>query len=95
MMAAYDQWLDSYSAAYDTVPGPLLLPCPNCGHQCLQLVFTGDLDRMVGYAHFWCDRCLHGIGISRTAIPEHAVVQDIRQPRESRRPEIPNYQLVQ
>lgn len=94
-MATFDQWLDAYSSAYDTVPEPSADACPNCGHRCLRLVFTGDLDRMVGYAHFWCDNCLQGIGISRTTIPDDAIVQDIHQPREQREPKIPNYQLVQ
>jgi hypothetical protein len=95
IMATFDQWLDAYSAAYDMVPGPLVDACPNCGHRYLRLVFTGDLDRMVGYAHFWCGNCLQGIGISRTAIPEGGVVQDIHLPWEQREPKIPNYQLVQ
>jgi hypothetical protein len=94
-MATYDQWLDAYSAAYDMVPGSLVDACPNCGHHRLRLVFTGDLDRMVGYAHFWCDYCLQGIGISRTTIPDDAVIQDIRLPREQREPKIPNYELAQ
>ncbi|GAB1689449.1 hypothetical protein KRM28CT15_12520 [Krasilnikovia sp. M28-CT-15] len=95
MMATYDDWLDAYSAAYDAAPGPFSLLCPNCGRQSLRLVFTGDLERMVGYAHFWCDSCLQGIGVSRTSIPDEAVVQDIHQPREDRQPRIPNYLLVQ
>jgi hypothetical protein len=95
MMATYDAWLDAYSAAYDTVPGPFDEACPNCGHHCLQLVFTGDPDGAIGYAHFWCDHCLQGIGISRTTIPDRATVQDINLPRERRQPEIPDYRLVQ
>jgi hypothetical protein len=71
-MATYDQWLDAFSDAYDLVPAPPIAECPHCGHPSLRLVFTGDLDRMVGYAHFWCDNCLHGIGISRTTIPDGA-----------------------
>lgn len=94
-MATYDQWLDAYSAAYDMVPGALVVACPNCGRHCLRLVFTGDLERKVGYAHFWCDNCLQGIGISRTTIPDEAVVQDIHLPREQREPKVPNYELVQ
>ena len=93
-MATYDQWLDAFSAAYDLVPGPPAGACPNCGAHQLRLVFTGDLDRMVGYAHFWCDHCMQGIGISRTSIPDDAVIQDIRRPREQREPRIPDYSLV-
>jgi hypothetical protein len=95
MMATYDEWLDAFSAAYDAVPGPLQDACPNCGHHSLRLVFTGDLEQLVGYGHFWCDNCLTGIGISRTTIPEEAVIQDIRLPREDREPKIPDYRLVQ
>ncbi len=69
--------------------------CLHCGHLCLQLVFTGDLDGTIGYAHFWCNHCFEGIGISRTAIPENAIVQDMHLPRDERRPKIPNYHLVQ
>ncbi|MEV6303293.1 hypothetical protein AB0M02_28040 [Actinoplanes sp. NPDC051861] len=95
MMATYDQWLDAYSAAYDATPGPLVLACPNCGHARLNLVFTGDPDRMIGYAHFWCGYCLQGLGVSRTDIPAGATLQDSRLPRDERRPQVPDYQLVQ
>ena len=95
MTATYDEWLASFSTAYDTIPGPLDEACPNCGHHCLQLVFTGDPGGSIGYAHFWCNHCLQGIGISRTAIPDHAIVQDIRLPRDQRQPRIPNYDLVE
>lgn len=94
-MATYDEWLDAYSAAYDATPGLRPAACPNCGQHILRLVFTGDLDRLIGYAHFWCDNCLTGIGISRTTIPDDAVIQDIHLPREAREPKIPNYTLVQ
>jgi hypothetical protein len=92
--ATYDQWLDAFSVAYDAVPGPVDEACPNYGHRRLCLVFTGDPDGAIGYAHFWCDHRLQGIGLSRTAIPDHAIVQDIRLPREQRQPAIPNYHLV-
>ncbi|RAK39825.1 hypothetical protein B0I29_104364 [Actinoplanes lutulentus] len=93
-MATSEQWWDTFRAACDAVPGPVDLACPNCGHQCLRLVFTGNLDRAVGYAQFWCDNCLQGIGISRTHIPDGAVVQDIRLPEEERVPKIPNFRLA-
>jgi hypothetical protein len=93
-VATYDDWLVAYSETYDAVPSDGDLPCPHCGHRTLRLVFTGDLDRGLGYGHFWCDTCLQGIGISRAPIPEGAVVQDIRLPREQREPKIPNFTLV-
>jgi hypothetical protein len=94
-METYDEWLDAYSEAYDLVPGTPTGACPHCGQRQLRLVFTGDPDRIVGYAHFWCDSCLHGIGVSRTTIPDGAILQDIRLPRGDREPRIPNFQLVQ
>ena len=94
-MATFEQWLDAYDDAYDSVPGHLHDACPNCGQHRLRLVFTGDLQRMVGYAHFWCDHCLQGIGISRAVIPVRSVVRDILQPAEDRVPKIPNVHLAQ
>lgn len=94
MMATFEQWLGAYSDAYDALPGPIGSACPNCGHRELRIVFTGGPDRDVGYAHFWCDHCLEGIGISRAPIPDGAVVQDIRLPRADREPRIPNFRLV-
>lgn len=93
-MATRDQWLTAYSEAYDAVPRDAGLACPHCGRRTLRLVFTGDLDRGVGYASFWCDTCLQGIGISRAPIPGGAVVQDIRVPAGEREPRIPNFTLV-
>ncbi|BAL86476.1 hypothetical protein AMIS_12560 [Actinoplanes missouriensis 431] len=94
MMATFDQWLDAYSDAYDMIPGPIDAACPNCGQQCLRLVFTSVPGRDVGYAHFWCDNCLQGIGVSRTLVPEHALVQDGRLPRDEREPKIPNFRIA-
>ncbi len=91
MMATYDEWLDAFSKVHDAMPD---VACPSCGHRSLRLVFTGDPERMIGYAHFWCEHCLEGIGISRTEIPHGAVVQDIRLPRADRLPRIPDFRLV-
>ncbi|GAA0449029.1 hypothetical protein Aca07nite_80240 [Actinoplanes capillaceus] len=93
-MTTYDRWLDAYSVAYDTVHEPFEIPCPHCGSTRLRLVFTGNPESDVGYAHFWCDHCLYGIGVSRTVIPDGAVVQDIRQVSAERQPSIPNYRLI-
>jgi hypothetical protein len=95
MTATYDQWLDAFDIAYRAVPGPYDLACPNCGHHRLDVVFTGDLDRLVGYAAFWCDHCMQGIVTSRIHIPESAVIRDIHLPEEQREPRIPDFQLAQ
>jgi hypothetical protein len=94
MMATHDQWLDAYETCYGQLPGVLQVPCPHCGNPTLRLVFTGHPETMVGYASFWCDTCLNGIGISRAPIPEGAVMQDIRDAPEDRTPKVPNYRLV-
>lgn len=93
-MATYDDWLAAYSDVYDAIPNDPHLPCPNCGHRTLRLIFTGDPDTKIGYGHFWCDTCLHGIGISRAPIPDNATMQNIHQPRDDRTPKIPNFTLV-
>ena len=94
MMAAREQWLSAYEIVYDAIPGDAHLPCPNCDHDSLHLVFTGDPERMIGYAGFWCGVCLQGIGISRTSIPDGAVMQNIHDSPELRQPKVPNYHLV-
>ncbi|MEU8242051.1 hypothetical protein AB0C07_27680 [Actinoplanes missouriensis] len=94
MTATHDQWLEAFGAAYDAVPDPIDLPCPNCGHHRLNLVFTGDREELVGYAAFWCDNCLQGIVTSRTIIPEQSVIRDIHLPADQREPKIPNFQIA-
>jgi hypothetical protein len=93
-MATFDDWLDVYEEVYAALPQDAGLACPNCGHHTLRLVYTGDLDRDVGYGAFWCDTCLLGISISRATIPDGAIVRDIRLPSEERLPKIPNFRLV-
>jgi hypothetical protein len=93
-MATFDEWEAAYSAVYEALPGDAHVACPNCGYDALRVVFTGDPERMVGYAHFWCENCRLGIGISRAPIPDGAVMRDIRDAPENRLPKIPSYTLV-
>ncbi|MCP2323905.1 transcription elongation factor Elf1 [Hamadaea flava] len=93
-MATWEQWQDAYEAAYEAVPADPPTSCPNCGHETLRLVFTGDVGKGVGYGAFWCDTCLQGISISRAPLPEGAVVRDIHADPADREPKIPNYTLV-
>lgn len=93
-MASWEEWKRAWNPVYEAIPGDSHTPCPNCGSDALRIVFTGDLDRAIGYASFWCDSCLEGIGVSRTAIPDGAAVQNIHDAPEDRRPEVPNYILV-
>jgi hypothetical protein len=90
-MATFDDWLEAYSEVYQ---GGVDAPCPHCGHRTLRLVFTGDVEKGIGYAHFWCDNCLRGIGISRAHLPAGAIVRDIHLPPERREPQIPHFTFV-
>ena len=93
-MATWDDWISAYGTAYEAVPDNPHLPCPNCSHDALRLVFTGNIEQSVGWAAFWCDNCLQGITVSRTSIPPGAVVRSITDAPEERLPRIPNYQIV-
>jgi hypothetical protein len=93
-MATWDEWSTAYEDAYRAVPDPPRTPCPNCGHNALRLVFTGNLVTAIGYASFWCDHCLQGIFMSRTPIPDGAVARSSAQAPEDRRPTIPDFTLV-
>ncbi|GAA4259768.1 hypothetical protein [Dactylosporangium darangshiense] len=94
-MATYADWDELYELAYET-PGDLSgLACPNCGHHALHLVYTGDLDQMIGWGTFYCDNCRQGIGISRAVVPEGAILRDRHLPPEQRQPRTPgDVQLV-
>jgi hypothetical protein len=94
-MATWEDWSETYEAAYQVIPGNLHIACPNCGRDALRLVFTGHASTAVGYASFWCDNCLQGIVISRVPIPEGAVVRSIEQTPQDRRPQIPNFTIVE
>jgi hypothetical protein len=93
-MATFDDWMDVYEQFYDAAPIEPHVACPECGSYRLHLVYTGDLDRDVGYGLFWCDACLLGVSICRAVIPDGAVVRDIRLPSEERFPQVPNFRLV-
>jgi len=60
-LATFDEWLAGYDIVYRTLPATSEVPCPNCGHRTLRLVFTGPRRGDYGYASFWCDTCLQGI----------------------------------
>jgi hypothetical protein len=93
-MATRENWKDAWSVVYEAIPADSHTPCPNCGSDALRIVFTADPHRDVGYAEFWCDNCLEGIGVSRTVIPEGAVVRNIHDAPEDRRPKIPDFTLI-
>lgn len=93
-MASFDEWLDAYDVVYRALPASSDLPCPNCGHRTLRLVFTGPPGAAHGYVSFWCDTCLEGIHLSRAAIPHGVAARSLEAPAEKRRRGIPNYRLV-
>ncbi|MDG4800991.1 hypothetical protein [Micromonospora sp. WMMD980] len=93
-MATFEEWLDAYEIFYRTLPTRPELPCPNCGHQTLSMVFTGPPGAGYGYVSFWCDTCLEGIHLSRAPIPAGVTARSIDAPAADRRSGIPNYRLV-
>ncbi|WP_105616651.1 hypothetical protein [Vallitalea okinawensis] len=44
--------------------------CPVCGENDIDFQYIGDLVTKVGYLDIWCNKCLHGIHISRVKAPE-------------------------
>lgn len=94
-MATWDDWSAKYEAVFEAIPEDPHLPCPNCGADALRLVFTGHVSTATGYASFWCDSCLQGIVISRAPIPDGAIVRSIEQAPQDRRPQIPNFTIVE
>lgn len=87
--ASYEQWLDSYEAAYLFPTQVAEQRCPNCGATTLRLVFVVDDDDAdaEGRPAYWCDTCLHGLLLSRITVP----------PAGTRVPstyDVPNYTIV-
>jgi hypothetical protein len=94
LMANFDEWLEAYDAVYRALPARPALPCPNCSHRTLRLVFTAPPDGDVGYASFWCDACREGIHISRAVIPPGVEARSLATAPGERRPTIPDYHLI-
>ena len=95
LTASWGAWLEAYEQHYKALPGRAThRPCPSCGEDGLRLTFTGQPDRRVGYAAFWCDGCLVGIHLSRCPVPEGVPMESLDTPVEQRAVRVPNYTLL-
>ena len=70
--ASYEQWIDTYQAAYASVTGTVGIACPNCAARDLRLVFITRGNRDRGQANMWCMSCRNGIFLAPCLIPENA-----------------------
>jgi hypothetical protein len=93
-LASVDDWFDAYALVYQALPDHADVACPNCDHQTLQLVFTGDSGTGVGWASFWCDHCLYGLHLSRVSIPDGGEILPVDARIEQRRSRIPDYTII-
>jgi len=95
LTASWGAWLEAYEQHYKALPARAThRPCPSCGADDLRLTFTGNQDRRVGYAAFWCDGCLVGIHLSRCPVPEGVPMESLDTPVEQRAVRVPNYTLL-
>jgi hypothetical protein len=67
------------------------LTCPNCQQLGINFQYVGDLETRIGYLAIWCSYCLHGIHISRVAIPKEAEALPFGVSNEELLRKIPNF----
>ena len=91
---AQKRWIRAFSTLYQALPEDAHVPCPNCGADELRVVFVGEAGKYGGYGFFWCNRCLHGIGLDRVHVPEgvEAVAPDHTDDEINAR--VPNFTIV-
>lgn len=72
-----------------------VLICPNCGANTIRYQFVGDSEHMIGHLYLWCDKCLHGIHVSRVNIPKDVEILPYGVPVEILKNKIPKYKFVE
>jgi hypothetical protein len=92
--ASDEAWVNAYERVYFALPASAHVPCPNCRHDALRVVFTGRTEDRVGYASLWCDHCLNGIHLSTVDIPPGVDILPLHMSLEDRRKIVPKYALV-
>ena len=58
-------------------------PCPSCGEQAIDYRLIGDIDKNVGWAMIWCERCKVGIHVSRMQLPSNAKIYSFEEVEEN------------
>ncbi|WP_335978159.1 MULTISPECIES: hypothetical protein [Streptomycetaceae] len=93
--ASWGDWMAAFRQRYDRLPAAAPdMPCPNCAAPELNLTFCGLPADRVGYASFWCGRCLTGVHLSRCAVPDDVPMDSLHTPVEQRTAPTPDYTLV-
>ena len=82
-------WMDAYQVVYASADKVRSVPCPHCGHTCLNLLYVVlDEASESGSGVFWCSHCLFGLMPFRAVVPPGA-------PRAlSGTEDVPDYTLV-
>lgn len=92
--ASYDDWRRVYGEVHDALPEHPEVACPNCGHTALRLDFMAHESDHTGYGMFWCDSCLFGIRVCRTAVPAGVAFHPMGAPSDELRKAVPEYTVV-
>jgi hypothetical protein len=92
--ASEEEWYAAYEAVYRALPEDPHVPCPNCGHDALRLVYTGIVSQRIGYVSFWCDNCRYGLHLSHATVPDGVDMLPLGLPPEEHERHVPNYTLV-
>ncbi len=66
----HKSWMSALDQAVDHL-GVAGVICPNCGQASLTWRFVGNLGSP-GWGAIWCEKCRHGILLSRVLIPDFA-----------------------
>jgi hypothetical protein len=93
----HDDWLDIYDSAVDDGADLAALPCPNCSHKDVRLVFVcydDGYDPHRGTVALWCEHCLTGVTMGRMEIVEGFPRVLSEQSRRADGGPIPNFELV-
>lgn len=93
--ATWEAWVRAYQEVHGGLPGVAAdVACPHCGKRTLRVAFMAGEDQPRGIGFFWCDSCLFGIGLSRTAIPDGIEALPFGLAVDELHGVIPNYTLV-
>jgi hypothetical protein len=95
-VATFEDWVSEYEKVYENPDSLRTESCPNCGHQCLQLVIVVPrLDSHIGHTAFWCDHCLNGIMVDRSKVrPGVEILANGEEDTAAKQPRIPDFRLI-
>jgi hypothetical protein len=74
MAAGDEEWNVAFSRAFAVYPSLERFACPNCGEHRIHMAFAGLPESGAASGVIWCSACLTGHWVSRSSIPDGAVV---------------------